>query len=124
MLSKLLTATVIFSLAYYKFNGFELPSRRMANLTYVSWMMSCCSYFWWLLKFLNDSCGFARIGVPVLLEKINRHGFGAFLTGNILTGVVNITLSTEKVGTLGAMTILAGYMALVSFYAIFIQVLQ
>ena len=124
MLSKLLTATVIFSLAYYKLYAYELPSRRMANLTYVSWMLSCCSYFWWLLKFLNDSCGFVSTGVPVLLEKINNHGFGAFLVGNILTGIVNLTTNSREVGVFGAMTILFGYMAIVSLYAIFAQVLQ
>merc|ERR1712038_499840 len=74
--SRLLAFTAVYSLIYYKiYTDFELPSRRMANLSYVAWMMSCCSYFWWLLAFLNDACGFPHSGVPKVLEAINRQGF-------------------------------------------------
>ncbi|KAF8965738.1 GWT1-domain-containing protein [Flammula alnicola] len=46
---------------------------------------------------------------PRLLEAVNRHGLSVFLLANILTGLVNLSVSTMYASDVWALSILCGY---------------
>jgi hypothetical protein len=97
------------------------PSRRLANLSYVTWLLAygCTLMLLLLLAQLVCLC----LGVlthsnpytPTLLAAINYNSLAFFLLSNLLTGVINMSVHTLYVAPIGSVLILIIYMFLVCF---------
>ncbi|VDO45073.1 unnamed protein product, partial [Onchocerca flexuosa] len=88
------------------------PSRRIANLSYILEMLvfdtvymagflliQLASIFGWaaqMPQFSIDEGPFERLK-PCMLDSVNRYGMSFFLLTNILTGVINLTITTSSV---------------------------
>ena len=55
--------------------------------------------------------------VPPLLEAINRNGLLVFLLGNLMTGLINVSMETMYMGNFGAMLVLVSYSVAISALA-------
>ncbi len=113
--------------------GFGLQvSRRLANLPYVAWVVAfnCtqllafytieAATFPGLLSFKERNaerkeCDRATSRV---IKAYNRNGLAIFLLANLLTGLVNLTLDTLKMGHLETMAVLAVYASTVTAVAL------
>ncbi|KAI5959681.1 GWT1 [Candida theae] len=90
-------------------NNITSISRRIADASYVLWVVSYNAAF--LLgydlidKILPEQSGFAS----ELLEAVNNNGLLAFLLGNLLTGLINMSINTLEVSNTTAFLILVGY---------------
>ena len=51
---------------------------------------------------------------PYSMQFINRNGMFYFLLANLLTGLVNLSFDTVNMNSYSAMTILIGYVCLLS----------
>ncbi|KAK2712093.1 hypothetical protein QYM36_010947 [Artemia franciscana] len=119
------------------------PSRRLADLGYILWMVSF-NIFLIILCFFADLFlvlidknetildqnepltnfhqGFRSdfslplIRKPYLLKSINYNGFATFLFSNILTGLVNMTFNTKEATVFKTCFILFGYAALTCLF--------
>lgn len=107
-------------------------SRRLANMPYVLWVaafnvsfLAAYTGVYWLLllpvkwsspSFKDHSIGHGRSSpsqlplTPHLFNLINDHAFPVFLLSNILTGLVNLSLSTMYTPHLLAFFVLVAYM--------------
>lgn len=103
-------------------------SRRLANLPYVSWVaaFNCTQLLIFRLiegilfpvlykardkKTERERCAKATSKV---LNAYNRNGLALFLLANLLTGAINMTLPTLKMGDVEAMVVLMGYMSVLT----------
>ncbi|XP_066249696.1 uncharacterized protein [Euwallacea similis] len=94
-------------------------SRRLANAGYIFWVLFIGIFMLWLFylaengeKYLLQHKLKKFVCSPYLYEAINYNGLIFFLVGNILTGVVNLSLRTKFVEKFAAIMILVGYMFL------------
>lgn len=111
-------------------------SRRIANLPYVLWVaafntiqiFACClvdtiffpeTYNATDARRERDANNFATSRV---LRAFNRNGLAVFLVANLLTGLVNMTVKTLHVGPVVTMAVLLGYMAVVTAFAVVLDV--
>ncbi|KAG2215468.1 hypothetical protein INT45_012789 [Circinella minor] len=94
-------------------NEFFQVSRRMANLPYVIWVvafsLTLLSSLVWTEYFIP--CPGRG---PELLDTVNINGLLTFLWGNILTGLVNLSMRTLYASTLTSLSVCFGYMVIVS----------
>ncbi|XP_050301719.1 uncharacterized protein LOC126739934 isoform X2 [Anthonomus grandis grandis] len=92
-------------------------SRRLANAGYIFWILFIGFFMTWLFflaekgqhylfknKIKNYVCS------PYLYEAINYNGLIFFLVGNVLTGLINLSITTSRVGNMNALMILVVYM--------------
>jgi len=110
---------------------FGQPSRRLANTTFCIWMLtyntillSCCLTLDLLLvivdyrrkRILNGETSNMKpiLHEPYSMQFINRNGMFYFLLANLLTGLVNLSFDTVNMNSYSAMTILIGYVCLLS----------
>ena len=85
----------------------EPISRRSANAAYVCFTLAYCALTLALLAAVELATGALR---PVAtLAAFNRNGLAAFLTCNLLTGLVNLTVDTLAVGPAAAFAVMLGY---------------
>jgi phosphatidylinositol glycan class W len=118
--------------AMWKYGPRLFVSRRMANLAYVCWV--CCFNTAQLLLF----CGVETIMFPNIykaknragekervkyatskvMQAYNRNGLAIFLLANLLTGAINLSVNTLKMGDVPAMVILTSYMAVLTTVAL------
>ena len=111
-------------------------SRRLANLPYVLWVAafnSCGLLLFYLVEALifpdlydtKISRAVAEkrrtMASSRLLRCFNRNGLALFLLANLLTGLVNLTLPTLRMGDLAAMGVLILYMAILSATALLLD---
>ncbi|KAL9098658.1 MAG: hypothetical protein Q9163_005720 [Psora crenata] len=115
-----------------KFGQRIQPSRRLANTSYVEWVVwfnNAQMLLYCLVDtFLFPSVHSARdreterreIGraSSKILKAFNRNGLALFLLANLLTGLVNLTLDTLHMNQAGAMAILVGYAAVLTVVAL------
>lgn len=91
-------------------------SRRIANVGYISWLVSLATttlmissiVFDVLLKVVNTQVK----GLPVIFDIVNYNGLVYFLVSNVLTGFVNIFLFPEERSTAESICILIVYMTI------------
>merc|ERR1711976_912218 len=81
-------------------------SRRLANVGYVLWMCSMCSYCWLIITI----CCLRLPKVPKLLSSLNRHQFYVFLLANVITGAINMKIDTLKVDAVTSYVIMVLYL--------------
>lgn len=107
-------------------------SRRMANLAYVCWV--CCFNTAQLTLFCAvETVMFPNIykakskeierqritdATSKVMHAYNRNGLAIFLLANLLTGAINMTVPTLHIGDVEAMTVLVGYMAVLTSVAL------
>lgn len=118
--------------AMWKYGPGLFVSRRMANLAYVCWV--CTFNTAQLFLF----CGIETVMFPNIytaksklverqrakdatsrvMHAYNRNGLAIFLLANLLTGVINMSMSTLHMSDVGAMTVLVSYMAVLTTVAL------
>ena len=110
----------------------EQVSRREANFAYVFWVLSFYNFLLGLeaiiqlcVRFLQET-GFLKdeqesFKTSYLTEAINYNSLGIFLIANLMTGFVNLTISTHQVNFVISIFILIIYASLVSFVADFLH---
>lgn len=123
--------TTLFALSTSVF-GFNLNiSRRLANLPYVLWIAAFNSAQIALFA-LVEVCGPAisyhsqdaaqlQHACSRILTLFNQNGLVIFLVANLLTGLVNLTVNTLDMPSLGAVAILVLYCAAVTGVAFALQ---
>jgi phosphatidylinositol glycan class W len=81
-----------------------------ANLPYVLWLAAYNTTFLFGYLVLEISL-FSSGGTPVppLLEAINNNGLAVFLAGNVLTGLINLSMRTMYASDTSAMIVLIAY---------------
>lgn len=109
----------------------ERVSRREANLAYVFWVLSFYNFllglealFQLVIRFLQET-GFLKdeketFKISYLIEAINYNSLGIFLIANLMTGFVNLTISTHETNFIVSILILIIYTTLISFIADFL----
>lgn len=116
----------------YRFGLNLKVSRRLANLPYVLWVatFNCIQ----LTMFcLIETCCFPELSkaemgsverresaraTPRILKAFNRNGLAIFLVANLVTGLINLTIDTLRMGQYQAIAILLTYAALMSSLAL------
>lgn len=90
-------------------------SRRLANAGYVFWVLFIGTFMTWLF-YLADHAQKHILGghtkQSLIYESINYNGLVFFIIGNLLTGLVNLTISTRQVEAPIALLVLFFYMVL------------
>jgi len=89
----------------------QMPSRRMANLSYVLWVLS--SVILIIIPFYFMDLLFKPVH-SVFIQSINNNLLIIFLLANLMTGLINISINTLTVGEIYAFIILMGYTFLIS----------
>ncbi len=136
MLWSLIGSTLVWTTLYvfatsYKYGLGLRVSRRLANLPYVLWVAAFNS------AQITGACLIETLTFPAVYlaadasverkeskkatsrvtKAFNRNGLAIFLLANLLTGLVNLTLDTLTIGTLGAMAVLVAYAGLLTAVA-------
>ncbi|KAI0998554.1 GPI-anchored wall transfer protein 1 [Podosphaera aphanis] len=134
--------TLLFLGCTHQTYGLHLTvSRRLANLPYVLWTAAfntCHITAFCIVETIffpgawrntariskKDEEKRYRGATSRLLEAFNRNGLALFLVANLLTGAVNLTISTIEAETVRAMTILMAYSATLSGLALVLDCLD
>jgi len=106
-------------------------SRRLANLPYVLWVIAF-NNAQLLLFCLIETAYFpeayktqdARVinsSTSKIMQAFNKNGLAVFLVANLMTGLVNLSLSTLDMSSLSAMGVLIGYAACVTGVALILD---
>lgn len=138
LLRRLATWSAIWSMLFflttdYRFGAGVQVSRRLANLPYILWIaaFNCTQILCFCLiekLFFPDLYhGALHRALEVeksneassrVLRAFNRNGLAIFLVANLLTGLVNLTLPTLRMGDLGAMAVLIAYIGVLAAVAL------
>ncbi|KAK4672297.1 Glucosaminyl phosphatidylinositol (GlcN-PI) nositol acylation protein [Podospora pseudopauciseta] len=116
----------------YKYGAGLSVSRRLANLPYMLWVVAFNQGLLFAFAVVDVvvfpqfySAGDARAekeayetATSRVLKAYNRNGLAVFLLGNLLTGLVNMTVPTLHAGGLATMGILVAYMGAVTGVAV------
>lgn len=101
-------------------------SRRLANAGYISWILFIGIVMMWLFYLAEKfQTNFFKhrlenyICAPYIYEGINYNGLLFFLIANVLTGLVNLSISTKKVDNFASIIILSVYM-FINCYTVFV----
>ncbi|KAL4975669.1 GPI-anchored wall transfer protein 1 [Aspergillus desertorum] len=132
-----LGCTALFALnsTYFLGYGANIPvSRRLANMPYVLWVAAFNNaqlFLFCLIETIlfpsvhrasgsgkNEEAERTAFVTSPIMKAFNRGGLAVFLIANLLTGGVNLTVSTLDVGNGQAMAILVGYAALITVVAL------
>ena len=115
----------LFTTSVYTFN--LNVSRRLANLPYVLWVVAfnnvqilLCG----LIEAFGPEFSYQKADAEKVkkassrvMRAFNQNGLAIFLIANLLTGLVNLTMNTLDMSSLGAMCILIAYAAAVTGFA-------
>ncbi|KAL7471457.1 hypothetical protein ACHAXS_011738 [Conticribra weissflogii] len=109
--------TIHFGLVY----GMEIPtSRRSTNVSFIVWALAhnltilMCIHFVLMRSPLSEyGTDISTRLAPKLLHAVNRFGLAVFLTSNIMTGLVNLTVDTLHSSDVEALVVLSLYLTLV-----------
>ncbi|GAA5835465.1 hypothetical protein JCM5353_000151 [Sporobolomyces roseus] len=104
-------------------------SRRLANLSYVLWVVAFNTSFlflYLLIQLASTSNMFSSSTTPsittpppsepkapIIFEAINRNGLIVFLVANLLTGLINVSIESMYTSHFNAILILVSYCAVV-----------
>ncbi|XP_065352580.1 uncharacterized protein LOC135947591 [Cloeon dipterum] len=97
------------------------PSRRVANLSYIAWMLGYgCTILalFVLVHIVSSALGVlcnGHIYMPTILTSINYNSLAFFLLANLLTGVINMSVPTLYVAPIGSLFVVSIYMFLTTF---------
>ncbi|QPG96167.1 Glucosaminyl phosphatidylinositol (GlcN-PI) nositol acylation protein [Epichloe festucae Fl1] len=130
----------LWSALYYLATSYSLGlglnvSRRMANLPYVLWVaafntvqiLACCAIdtiFFPATYIAQDGRTereAVRTATSAVLRAYNRNGLAVFLTANLLTGLVNMTVKTLHSTPVETMAIMLAYMGAVTTVALLLD---
>ncbi|KAF2470974.1 GPI-anchored wall transfer protein 1 [Lindgomyces ingoldianus] len=141
-LGKLMFSALIWSTLFYvsiSYYGFGLSvSRRLANLPYFLWVTSfntaqlalCCAIehlcFPNIYKAASkeEEVQRSKRATSPILFAFNRNGLIIFLVANLLTGLVNLTMPTLRMGDLQSMAILVAYITIIAGFALVLNMLD
>ncbi|CCG21259.1 Gwt1 protein [Candida orthopsilosis Co 90-125] len=110
----LIIATVFYQALFTIVNNsnyFTSISRRLANASYVLWVVSYNATFLLGYNLIDRLLPVQTKVASNLLEGVNNNGLLAFLLGNLLTGLINMLINTLEVSNTVAFLILIGYSA-------------
>ncbi|KAG5417378.1 GWT1 [Candida metapsilosis] len=110
----LIIATVFYQVLFSivdNSNNFTSISRRLANASYVLWVVSYNATFLLAYNLIDKFLPEPSNLTSELLESVNNNGLLAFLLGNLLTGLINMSINTLEVSNTVAFLILIGYSA-------------
>ncbi|XP_055678982.1 uncharacterized protein LOC129787433 [Lutzomyia longipalpis] len=96
-------------------------SRRLANMGYVIWILAIGTSMMSLLMLLELGYYFLKFDktksdecvheyAPIIIKAINYNGLIFFLTANLLTGMINLTVQTMLLDTIPSVAIVVAYM--------------
>lgn len=109
----------LFSQLIFKYHPFDV-SRRFANLPYVIWVASfntgTLAAYCIVDKLFGNTPGNYRL--PITLEAMNSNGLLLFLLSNLITGLVNIFVSTLDTSLITSFGILLLYSLLLAIISI------
>ncbi|TPX56896.1 hypothetical protein PhCBS80983_g04223 [Powellomyces hirtus] len=98
----------------------EIPvSRRMANISYASWVLGACSAQ--VMGTALVDLLFGSHNVPILFKAVNRNQLAVFLLANVLTGVINMSIDTLSVPDIAAVLIVGTYVLVVGAFAVILD---
>lgn len=100
-------------------------SRRLANMGYLFWIFSFTATVMVLLLIVELSALYLKnisppkdqadiIFVPDISDAINRNGLLYFLLGNLLTGIINLSMKTFLLGAVPSIAVITLYMLVIS----------
>ena len=137
LLIRLMSWSALWTVLFYSVTsynkGFALQvSRRLANQPYVLWVsaFNCAqitifclveTMFFPGVHMAADRTSERReceISTSRILKAFNRNGLAIFLSANLLTGLVNLTLDTLSTSRTMAMVVLVGYATLLTAVAV------
>lgn len=98
--------TVLFHLALHVLTISTDPSRRLANLPYIIWVVAFNSGLLFVLALLEYLFDLRPSSSYV---AVNRYGNTVFVLGNVLTGVVNLCINTIHTTRVSGVAILLVY---------------
>ena len=109
--------------------GFNLAvSRRLANLPYVLWIIAFNQIqilLFGIVEVYGPKFSYERIDESKLktasskvMQVFNKNGLVIFLVANLLTGLVNLSINTLDMSSIGAMGIMIVYAAAVTAVAV------
>ncbi|KYR01579.1 phosphatidylinositol glycan [Tieghemostelium lacteum] len=105
---QLLLLSVVFGCLLYQVEmRIDRISRRMANLPYVLAILTINLFNFALNIIVTLISGYQN--PSVIAKSINRNQLFIFLLGNILTGLINISMKTIYADTETSMTVITGY---------------
>lgn len=107
----LIISTVVYQLIFKVVNessSFHAVSRRLANLPYVLMIVAYNSFFLLSYDLVDKFFGSNETGSNIL-DSTNKNGLVFFLIGNLLTGLVNLTINTLECDNKLATLIIMGY---------------
>lgn len=110
-------AALLFFSTVYLEKSFGI-SRRLANTGYCIWTMFIGVFMTGLFcfgeiiqQYLFENKGYFKFTtVPIVLEAINYNGLVFFLTSNVLTGLINLTIDTKATDEITSLLIINIYM--------------
>ena len=119
LLYRLVSLSLIswFILFVMVYSGSQI-SRRFANLPYVVWVYATNISLLTLFYATRDD----KV-VDWIIKAVNRNGLLFFLVGNLLTGFVNLTFNTIRVGWFVSLIILGVYIVTVVFATLWVDLL-
>ncbi|KAI5959016.1 GWT1 [Candida pseudojiufengensis] len=116
----LIISTIFYQTVFYLVNSsakFTSISRRIANPSYILWVVSYNSTFLLGYNLIDKFIpGFDK-ETSILLESINNNGLIIFLLSNLLTGLINMSLNTLNKSNTESLFILIGYSSTWCFIA-------
>jgi phosphatidylinositol glycan class W len=139
ILGKLVITASIWTILFYWSTSYAYGlglrlsvSRRLGNLPYVLWVSSFNSAMIALCNAIESICfpniykahdkdeeqQRAKEATSPILGAFNRNGLAVFLLANLLTGLVNLTMDTLKMGAGASMVVLVGYIGVLAAVAI------
>ena len=116
---KLLSMSLVLWAAHFFLTvGLNIPnSRRSTNAAFILWSLAHNVTLLFMIHYVVPSISVGS-HIPRILEAVNRHGLAVFLSSNILTGLVNLTVDTLHASDAKAMLVLVIYLTSVCGFAL------
>ena len=118
---KLLVSLVLWAAHFFLTVGLNIPnSRRSTNAAFILWSLAHNVTLLLMIHHVVPSEGVGS-HIPRILEAVNRHGLAVFLSSNILTGLVNLSVDTLHASDAKAMLVLVIYLTSVCVFALLLD---
>ena len=109
-------------------NVLNIPvSRRSTNASFCVWVVAHNILLLAMIqagtslgKQLQHQKG-QQLNLPPVMEKVNQYGLIIFLVANLLTGLVNLTVPTLRIGDTVALLIVFGYVCAIGIAALLVD---